>query len=187
MKRFLFLLASLTICFIGKGQSTLLLDVNSSTCTWKGSAALGAYSIEGNLTPASGRLEVTEGQLISGQLTMDMKSLETNTKDAEKHLKKDDFFDVKKFPEASFTLKSPLAWQTGAGTVTGKIVIKGVSRDIEIAVSVSREEEFWVLVGVLVLDRTDFGITYNSPSLSEQLQDHAIADDIEFTYRLVFE
>jgi len=167
-------------------QSVYQLDQKSSFCSWKGSAVLGAYSIEGSLVPASGSLLIKTHLLMEGELIMDMKSLKTEIKDAEKHLRKDDFFNVKQFPQASFVLTESVPWQEGLGTVTGLIEIKGVTKTMQVPIKVKKEKDVWVMKGLLVLDRTAFGITYNSPSLTDQLQEHAISDEIEFIFELRF-
>jgi len=44
-----------------------------------------------------------------------------------------------------------------------------------------------VLNGTITINRTDYGITFNSPSYFEKLKDQAIADDFKLELRLVFD
>ncbi|MFT5617313.1 MAG: hypothetical protein ACI85I_000529 [Arenicella sp.] len=43
------------------------------------------------------------------------------------------------------------------------------------------------MYSVPIIDRTKFGITYNSPSYFEKMKDQAIADEFTISFNWVFE
>lgn len=183
---------SITLCFLlltslAFSQSIYKVNPKVSRCSWKGSAAVGLYSIEGSLEIDSGKLVLEDEKINQAELVVDMKTLETSNKSARKHLRGVDFFDVKTYPLASFVLESPLLFSEGSGVAIGMIEIKGMQKEIKVPMIASRDKGQIILEGSLLLDRTDFGITYNSPNFFENLGDQAVSDEIEFTFRLVFE
>jgi len=77
-----------------------------------------------------------DGPTVSGiAFTIDAKSVFTNHKARDKHLRGKDFLWVKKFPEITFagTSATPTAERTG--TVTGDLTLRGVTRPVTLEVT----------------------------------------------------
>ena len=68
-------------------------------------------------------------------VSIDTASLDTNHAERNKHLRSADFFDVEKFPTATFTSTSYKATGKDTGIVHGILNLHGVSKDIDIEVS----------------------------------------------------
>ncbi|MDX8398546.1 MAG: YceI family protein [Mariprofundaceae bacterium] len=68
------------------------------------------------------------------QTVIDVSSLDTNHAERNKHLRSADFFDVKEFPEASFSSTSYQALDDGKGVLTGTFTLHGVSKEIQLDV-----------------------------------------------------
>ncbi len=71
----------------------------------------------------------------SVSVTIDTASLDTNHAERNKHLRSKDFFDVGKYPTASFTSTSYKPTGKNTGIVHGILNLHGVSRDIAIEIS----------------------------------------------------
>jgi len=106
---------------------------------------------------------------------IEMKSVFTDADGLTKHLQTGDFFEVEKFPKASFVSNKIVADPAkGAGnfTVTGDLEIRGVKKSVAFpakitigAGDVSVESEFSI-------NRKDFGIVYAGKA------DDLIRDDV---------
>ncbi len=67
-------------------------------------------------------------------LTIDMASIDTNHAERDKHLRGEDFFDVEKFPEASFESTRYTDLGNGRGRLEGRLRLHGTSKTITIDV-----------------------------------------------------
>ena len=61
-------------------------------------------------------------------------SVDSNHAERDKHLRSDDFLDVKKFPEAKFTSTSYTPGKDGKGVLKGNLTLHGVTKAVEIEV-----------------------------------------------------
>ncbi|QBZ82805.1 Protein YceI [Hydrogenovibrio crunogenus] len=100
-------------------------------------------------------------------VTIDTNSINTNHAERDKHLRSNDFLDVKKFPKATFVSSS--IEKTGDKTlaVKGKLTLHGVTKTIEIdAQKVGEGKDPWGgyragFSGTTLIKLADYGITYN--------------------------
>ncbi len=74
--------------------------------------------------PANNRVEVE----------IDVASLDSNHAERDKHLRSARFFDVKKYPRATFTSTAWVDHGDGTATLKGRFTLRGITRDIAIAV-----------------------------------------------------
>jgi polyisoprenoid-binding protein YceI len=162
-------------------QSTL------SQLEWTGKAAYSAYALSGTLQASEGHFTLEEGRIVNASLVIDMQSLDAEIKDLKKHLRSDDFFDVKRFPIATFELTEPTELNEGSIILSGIFTIKGVSKPETLRLNAQKRSGTWVFVGTFSLDRTQYGIYYNSPNFFKNLKQEAIADEIEMAFSLVFQ
>jgi polyisoprenoid-binding protein YceI len=61
-------------------------------------------------------------------------SVDSNHAERDKHLRSDDFLDVKKFPEATFVSTGFVEGKDGKATLKGKLTLHGVTKDVELDV-----------------------------------------------------
>ena len=128
---------------------------------------LGIATVRGRFTVVSGTLTGGEEPRLEG--TVDLTSATTDDEQRDGHLASPDFFDVERFPQATF--RSTSFEQLGDGTVrvVGDLTLKGVTREIELTGSVAgpatdpwgNERVGLELAGVI--DRNDFGVKWNAP------------------------
>jgi len=82
----------------------------------------------------------------------------------EKHLRSDDFFASEKFPEATFVSTAIVAKADAetktTHTVTGKMKIRGVEKEISFPAALTSGEEGFKANIEFSLNRKDFGIAY---------------------------
>jgi len=71
----------------------------------------------------------------SVSISIDTASLDTNHAERNKHLRSADFFDVAKFPKATFVSTSYKKTGKKTGILHGTLKLHGVSKDIDIAVT----------------------------------------------------
>lgn len=116
-----------------------------------------------------------------------MQSIRSDIGQLTQHLRSADFFAVKRFPEARFTLGQPFTPGSTTGTASGMLTIKGIAKQEKIQLAARREGKTLRLEGKAAIDRTAYGICYNSPSFFEGLKQEAIANDFELAFKLVFE
>jgi polyisoprenoid-binding protein YceI len=103
-------------------------------------------------------------------VTIDLNSVNTGNEKLDAHLRKADFFDVEKFPTATF--KGTLTgFKDGAPTqVQGELTMRGVTRPVNLTIRSFKcmphpmsKREFCGADAVGVIDREQFGITFGKP------------------------
>ncbi len=67
-------------------------------------------------------------------MTLDVSSIDSNHAERDKHLRSADFFDVAKFPKATFVTTSYHQISKDKGILKGKFTLRGVTKDISIEV-----------------------------------------------------
>jgi polyisoprenoid-binding protein YceI len=92
-------------------------------------------------------------------------SIDSNHAERDKHLRDEDFLDVKQFPEARFVSRSYIEREDGTGLLKGDLTLRGVTRSIDIEVAhVGAGTDPWGgyrrgFTGTTKLVLADFGIT----------------------------
>lgn len=100
-------------------------------------------------------------------LEIDVDSIDSNHAERDKHLKNEDFLNVKKFPKASFVSQSIKFSDDKNAVVTGSFTLKGVTKIISFdIVKVGEGQDPWGgyragFSGTTTLKLTDYGITFN--------------------------
>jgi len=101
-------------------------------------------------------------------------SITTDTPDLTKHLKTADFFDVAKYPEATFVstaIKS--GGQNGAShTITGNLTLHGVTKAVTFPATINVTPDAATVESSFSINRKDFGINYAGAA------DNLIRDDV---------
>lgn len=183
-----FLLVSIVIL-----QSTqyilkdLEVDLKKSIVRWSGAAAFSDYNQKGTIMLDQIDFKVEKDKIVELNAIANMQSLYNEYSDLTNHLKSEDFFDVQKYPMASFqSLENIYLNNNQKGILEGKLRIK----DSEKVVSFNYEVRY---IGKEILlkikgnfNRTDFKINHNSPSLFKDLKDNAISDTVYFQTEIYF-
>jgi polyisoprenoid-binding protein YceI len=124
-------------------------------------------SHEGGFTDFAGTVALAEPvEKSTIELTIQTASIYADEKKLTKHLKSADFFDVEKFPTATF--KSTSIEKAADGhTITGDLTLHGVTKRISFPATVSATDEKVSANAEFSINRKDFGITY--PGMPDDL------------------
>ena len=156
------------------------VDATASQINWTGYAEVGSWAPTGTIRLTKGQLTQSGNQITSAMLTMDMTTVEHENKQMQSHLRGEAFFDVAHFPEATFILRS-----LAGPTATGQLTIKGITKTITFPVVVSQISGGLRVKGKAVVDRTQFGVRYNSTSFFTDLGDQAIKNEFALAFDLL--
>lgn len=164
-----------------------VVDRKESVVTWKGSNSFGIHT--GYVYLSKGELLVENGELVGGSVEVDMNTIEDeshrNDNGLIKHLKDPDFFDVKKNPFSTIAITGVAPLDGENKKVTGDLTIKGITHAVSFPAKVEVKAGVVKASGKLVIDRTAWGISYNSGKFFSLLADKAISDSIEFKITIV--
>ena len=126
--------------------------------------------VRGNFNEFEGTLTVGENITDSAATaTVKTASIDTKNADRDAHVKNEDFFDVEKFPEMTFTATKFDVSDEGEGTVTGDLTIKGTTKSVDLDVDdvATAEDPFGNtrlgFEATTKINRKDFGIDFNAP------------------------
>lgn len=162
------------------------VDPTSSSVAWKGFKPTGSH--DGSIVVNAGKFSVKEGMVESGEFQIDMNSIKVlDITDQEKnaslvdHLKEDVFFDVAKYPNASFTVTG-MKKDAGKTYLNGNLRLKDATNNISIPVSIENNNNEIVLKSeTFTIDRSKWNVKYGSKSFFDNLGDKFINDGIELT------
>jgi len=159
-----------------KKTSPLAVDTKASKIHWLAKKVAGQH--EGTINLASGSLVANGAKLTGGEFVIDMKSIVcTDLTDAEYnkkfigHITTGDFFEVEKYPTASFKIT-----KVEGANLTGDLTMHGVTKSITFPAKIA------IIVGKISatasipVDRTDFGVKYNSKKFFDKIGEKAIDD-----------
>lgn len=167
-------------------QNTHTLTPESNTLTWQGKAALGSYAPEGILKIKNVTIQAIDSKLQTLTIVVDMTSLYQENTQLSTHLRDEDFFHVKKYKTAVFKLIEPIDISNSSIMLKGTMTIKGETNIEQIQASVSRDDQKISIRFNHIMDRTKYGINYNSPSIFKSLKENVIADDFTLKGALYF-
>jgi polyisoprenoid-binding protein YceI len=107
-------------------------------------------------------------------VTITMASVKTDTDQLTQHLKTPDFFDVSKFPQATFssTEIKPGGDKGASHTITGNFQLHGVTKSISFPATISATPQAINVESTFSINRKDFGINYAGAA------DNLIRDDV---------
>ena len=158
--------------------------LNASELKWTGKAAFNSYALTGTLVTEKGYVKVEENQIVEMKIIVDMKSLDHENSDLKTHLSGNDFFEVKTYSKAIFKLTQPATIIEGRATLIGNMTIKETTKEEIIDVEI--DSEHLILSFSKTLDRTTYGVIFNSPSIFKKLKENAIADTFILEGELTF-
>lgn len=97
------------------------------------------------------------------------KTLFTDNEERDNHIKKDDFFDVDKFPLIKIETSKIYKTKTGYAAIA-KIEIKGVAKETKIPFSMFSSKKLTFLTSEFTINRLDFGVGDDGVILSDEVK-----------------
>lgn len=172
---------------------TYEIDTTASTIEWRGTKPTGEH--RGTISVQNGQLMATNEQITSGSVFIDMNSIKVTDEgmeddqrvNLENHLKgtvdgkETDFFNVNKFPTATFEITG-VTEENGKKMLQGNLTLKDETKNIQFPVNSNIEDDMITLQSeTFTIDRTDWGVNYGSQSVFDNLGDNFISDEMELT------
>jgi len=157
-----------------KGDA-LPLTAENSKVEFTGSKVTGKH--DGGFKAFTGTIDLVNAKPEESSVTVDIDTASVFSDDEglTKHLKSPDFFDVEKFPKASFTSTKIVAdTAKGAGnyTVTGDFNLHGQTKSITFPAKITVTDADVAVDAEFSINRKDFGIVYAGKA------DDLIRDDV---------
>ncbi|WP_312400069.1 YceI family protein [Chryseobacterium sp.] len=167
-----------------KDGNQFILDTLNSKVEWKGYKIFKYESTShfGTIKFESGDVTVKEGSLESGKFVADMNSLTSVDlkDDAEQlgklngHLKSGDFFEVEKFPTASYEITKVTPSKEGDYNtlLDGNLTIKGITKPVQFKANVSvKEGVVSIATEPKDIKREEFGVKFQAPAENGVIKD----------------
>jgi polyisoprenoid-binding protein YceI len=175
---------------------TYNVDLAQSNIGWVGTKPTGKHN--GTIMLKDGTLVADQTNITGGKFTIDMTSLKALDQDTEGntklggHLSSADFFDIAKFPTATFEITEVKAGTAGltvepehlkdaTHTITGNLTMKGVTKSISFPARVSTNNGVTADANFNI-DRTQWGLSYGA---EKSLGDKMINSIINLNLHLV--
>lgn len=162
-----------------EGKS-LKVDAATSTIGFVGAKITGDH--EGKFSKFTGEATVAGGKATAVSFEVEMAEFTTDSEKLTGHLKSPDFFDVAKFPKASF--KSTEIKEGGEGdathTIVGELTLRSVTKKITFPATVAVTDAGATGKSQFKINRKDFGIEYPGK------KDDLIKDDVLLKLDLKF-
>jgi len=176
-------------------SGTYTVDISQSIIEWAGRNPNGKHF---------GRVQLLKGEMtikdkaLGGSFKIDMTSIENIDLAGDKlqpvlisHLESDDFFFVKIFPSAAFTITtasptSPAALSAPNYEIEGIFELRGVRKTLHFPATLSRLSDKQIAVEAhFDFDRTRWNVIYGSSRFFEHLGMHLVFDPISIQLRMI--
>ena len=172
------------------------VDTEKSVLEWIGRNINNRHY--GRIAISGGEVVLANGLPVSGSFVLDMTTITNLDLQDEgwrgmlhRHLKSEDFFDVERYPTATFELRGAAAIAGATpGTpnveIAGSLTIKGTARPICFPAIIAPQEDGTLKAqAALDLDRTLWNVSYGSGRLYERLGMHLVNDLISIELFIV--
>lgn len=142
----------------------LAITPENSKIAFTGSKVTGSH--EGGFNKFSGAINLVDdkAEASSVSIDIDMTSVFTDADGLTKHLQTGDFFDVAKYPKASFK-STKIVPDTAKGannyTVTGDLELRGVKKSVTFPGTITVSDDSVSVNADFSINRKDFGIVYS--------------------------
>jgi polyisoprenoid-binding protein YceI len=113
-------------------------------------------------------------------INIEMNSVKTEEPDLNKHLQTPDFFDVAKYPQATFvsTEIKPGGEKGATHTVTGNLMLHGITKSVTFPTTIGVAPGAITVESTFSINRKDFGINYAGAA------DNLIRNDVLLTLHI---
>ncbi|NLR65350.1 YceI family protein [Chitinophaga varians] len=181
---------------VGTGNA-YLADTATSLIEWIGTKPTGKH--HGTLRLAGGAVYVKDTLITGAQLVINMHTLQNidlagdsaMKNKLERELKGSSFFDVDKFPTATFEMTGINSYYPAVGeevelkdathVISGNLTLKGVVKNISFPARVTIDSHHLTAVANFNIDRTLWGINYRA---DKSLQDKLINSQVNIGFHI---
>ena len=104
-------------------------------------------------------------------VTVESATINTDNDSRDGHLKKSEYFDVKKYTTIHMvSSKIQTTDQAGVYQFIGNLTIKGVTKAIQFPFKVNKSNDGYLFTGDFEINRRDFGVGGSSVSMADELK-----------------
>ncbi|MFT3823068.1 MAG: YceI family protein [Chitinophagaceae bacterium] len=166
MKRILYLALALVLSVNVLAQN-LVPAGESSSVNFK-IKNLG-FNVSGSFSGLKGkiRFEPSNAAASSFDVTVDANTVNTDNNSRDNHLRKEDYFNVEKYPTIRF-VSTKVSGSGGNYTMTGKLTMKDVTKDVSFPFTAKEEQGGYLFDGEFKIKRKDFHVGGGS-TISDEL------------------
>ena len=164
---FILLTGIILLTSFSSAHGQLAVDPAASSLKWTGYHLGKSYEHYGFVTLKEGKLEIRDSKITAGEFVIDMNSITaedvTDAKDNNKlvnHLKSDDFFSTKKFPEAKLVITGSELAGHGKLKTSGNLTIRGITKPITFETTLVEKNGAYEAYADLKIQRTDYKVMY---------------------------
>ena len=153
-----------------------ILNKDLSNIDWKGYKIFKSESTShfGTMKFLEGEIGIKDNQIVSGKFIANTTSLANvdlvnnpeASKQLDQHLKSADFFDVEKYPTATFEISKVTPSEQGDynSVLEGNLTIKGITKAISLNANIKIDkEQVSIATEQTDIDRSIFGVEFQSP------------------------
>jgi len=132
--------------------------------------------VEGKFNKFSAQLTVNPAKPETGkvEINIDLASIDTGSKDGNDEVKSKNWFNTAQFPRATFTSTAVAALGNGKYEATGKMNIKGTSREVRVPFTVKPDATGALFEGAFTLRRLQFkvgeGLWTDTDTVNDEVQ-----------------
>lgn len=128
-------------------------------------------SVDGTFSGLKGTIIFNPDSLSGARYsaTIDATTIDTGINLRDKHLRKEDYFDVENYPIIRFESTRVETKQGNEGTITGQLTIKETTKEVTILFKYDPENSGFRLTGEFDLNRRDYDVGGSSFSLADEL------------------
>jgi polyisoprenoid-binding protein YceI len=152
----------------------LKLSPDNAEVEFVGAKAIGSH--DGAFQRFSGTVDFRNGDPATAEIKVeiDLASVKTDNEKLDGHLKSPDFFDVEKYPKATFQSKgvTPGGADGATHTVAGNLTLHGVEKAVSFPAKIAVSGDEVSVKSEFKINRKDFGIVYPG------MPDNLIKDDV---------
>ncbi len=168
MKKLSIVIALLSVALV-QAQTTWNIDPSHSSIRFAVDHMV-ISEVEGIFSTYEGSVIATKADFSDAKInfTVDVNSVNTDNAKRDEHLRSADFFETEKYPKMTFVSTSVVKTGTGKYNLKGKLTLHGVTKEITLAMTYGgTTKDPWgnTKAGLKVtgvINRTDFGLKYNS-------------------------
>ena len=168
MKKLSIVIALLSVALV-QAQTTWNIDPSHSSTRFAVDHMV-ISEVEGIFSKYEGSVIATKDDFSDAKInfTVDVNSVNTDNAKRDEHLRSADFFETEKYPKMTFVSSSVTKTETGKYNLKGKLTLHGVTKEIALVMTYGgTTKDPWgnTKAGLKVtgvINRTDFGLKYNS-------------------------
>ncbi|HLO14613.1 MAG TPA: YceI family protein [Anaerolineales bacterium] len=147
-------------------------------------------SVKGNFDTHTGVVEINDKDITKSkvEVSIDTRSINTNVKKRDDHLRSADFFDVAKYPTMTFVSKKVVKAGKDGLKVTGDLTLHGVTKQVVLDVEGPTKEskDPWGNIrkgatATTKISRKDFGLVWNKALETGGV---AVGDEVTITLEI---